>query len=175
MWFLSLHQQKPSCRAPTLYRRRRIALGSIFLISTVTHVGAFSIALLATWMPSLLTTNAAQALHIMHSLSGVPDHAAFGLSAVNTQGARLRQINEMIGTSSGFFLTVGLLCHTMDSVNQRLRFEMIAWMFFVSLIAGPAAGGAAVLLARDWILATYGLEASASGPEKHFDGRKRQD
>jgi len=130
----------------------------LFAFSTATHISAFLAAFLATWAPSMLPPSSTGPLHITNSLIGVPDAEEFGLSDMSVRQARLRQINEMTGTSSGFFLTVGLLSHLLEWKGQRLTPRLIAWMFLVSLVAGPAAGGAAVLMFRDYL-----VENSRSG------------
>uniref|UniRef100_P9WEE6 Terpene cyclase terS n=1 Tax=Tolypocladium album TaxID=124418 RepID=TERS_TOLAL len=147
LWILHNHQQKRLSEAQ--HRNERLILRSVFVFSAITHVGAFLVAFTATWAPSILPSRAASALHIMNSLVGVPDSTPAGVSSSGIRQARLRQINEMTGTSSGFFMTVGLFCHALEFKSQQLTAKTMVWMFFVSLIAGPAAGGAAVLLLRN--------------------------
>ena len=112
--------------------------------------------------------HAAEALKVMNSLVGVPDSRVVGVSATGARQARLRQINEMAGTSSGFFMTVGLLCREFESKGRRMTPGLLVWMFFVSLVAGPAAGGAAVLLLKDSMVGVdvHGIRGPKAGDEK---------
>lgn len=151
-----------SYRQPPATTIQRSVLGVLLMFSAVTHIAAFSIALFATLVPQAFSPETASYLHIMNSLFGVADitHDTSGIllapRIVNAAwNARLRQINEMTGTSSGFFMAAGILCRALDARGQHVTIELVMWMFLVSLIAGPAAGSAAVLLlggvmARRW-------------------------
>lgn len=131
---------------------RRFFLGSLLIFSATTHIGAFALAAAATWVPGLFTAEAARALHINHSLLGMIDVTQTGLSFAHIRYARLRQINEMTGTSSLFLFTVGLLWNSLQGKNMAVTKELVLWMFLTSLIAGPGAGAAAVLMLRDFIV-----------------------
>lgn len=131
---------------------RRFFLGSLFIFSATTHIGVFALAAAATWAPGLFTTEAARALHINHSLLGMIEVTQRGLSSAHIRDARLRQINEMTGTSSLFLFKAGLLCNSMQQRNMVVTKELVLWMFLTSLVAGPGAGAAAVLLLRDSIV-----------------------
>ncbi|KYK60564.1 hypothetical protein DCS_01701 [Drechmeria coniospora] len=147
LWILGGRQHKQSQQWTS--ERRRLFLSSMLYLSAATHLGAFFVALMATWAPALMGSYAAP-LHVMNSLAGVP-RTAHGISAAAIREARLRQINEMTGTSSGFFMTAGLLGRTLESRGRRMTLRLLTWMFLVSLVAGPAAGGAAVILLRDFM------------------------
>ncbi|KOS19886.1 hypothetical protein ESCO_005800 [Escovopsis weberi] len=138
---------------------RRLLLGLILLGSTAAHIGLWILAISATVEPTLFNPHAANALHVMNSLAGVPPSPRIGSSdpwaepwASMLRVARLRQINEMVGTSSGFFAAVGLFCDALAAKGRRVSLEAVLWMFLISLVAGPAAGCASLLLARDWLL-----------------------
>nr|AFO69289.2 IdtS [Periglandula ipomoeae] len=126
-------------------RRKEKALTIIFWFSGIMHIAVFLVAFTATLIPR----DATAPFHIMNSLLGVPDCSQLPCSAVAQRHARLRQINEITGTSSGFFMTVGLFSHALEANNTHLSSRLLTRMFLVSLIAGPAAGGADVLLLRD--------------------------
>ncbi|POR31678.1 Uncharacterized protein TPAR_08119 [Tolypocladium paradoxum] len=152
-------------RRRVMGRYQRPILSSMFLFSAATHVGAFLMAFIATWAPSMLGPRAAAPMHVLNSLAGVPGSTQVGVSGTGIRQARLRQINEMTGTSSGFFMTAGLLCRVLESKGQHMTVKLLAWMFLVSLVAGPAAGGAAILLLRDSIVG--GDSCGNSAIEQH--------
>nr|ATJ44723.1 IdtS [Epichloe bromicola] len=129
-------------------RQEKAFLRTIFWCTGMSHIGVFVVAIVATLLPR----DATAPFHIGNSLLGVPDCSQFPCSEVAARHARLRQINEMTGTSSGFFLTVGLFSRTLEADNKHLSLRLMVRMFLVSLIAGPAAGSADVLLLRDSII-----------------------
>lgn len=131
---------------------RRFFLGSLLLLSATTHIGAFALATAATWVPGIFTIEAAHAFHINHSLVGVIDAVQTGLPSAHIRHARLKQINEMTGTSSLFLFNLELLWSTISAKNLSITIELILWTFWISLIAGPASGSAAVLILRDSIV-----------------------
>lgn len=131
---------------------RRFLLGSLLLLSATTHIGAFALAAAATWLPAIFTVEAAHAFHVNHSLVGMVEAAQTGLPSANIRHARLRQINEMTGTSSLFLFNLELLWKTIWGKNLAITKELILWVFWLSLIAGPASGSAAVLILRDAIV-----------------------
>jgi hypothetical protein len=148
VWILHRHRDGRHQSASELHQRH--LLTALFWLSALTHVGAFSVAFIANWVPSMVGgPHAAEALKVVNSLVGVPDSKEVCVSSTGARQARLRQINEMTGTSSGFFMTVGLLFREFESKGRHITLGLLAWMFFVSLVAGPAAGGAAVLRLRD--------------------------
>nr|AFO69300.1 IdtS [Epichloe gansuensis] len=129
-------------------RQEKALLRTIFWCTSISHIGVFVVAIVATLLPR----DATAPFHIGNSLLGVPDCSQFPCSEVAARHARLRQINEMTGTSSGFFLIVGLFSRALEADNRHLSLRLMVRMFFVSLIAGPAAGSADVLLLRDSII-----------------------
>jgi hypothetical protein len=131
---------------------RRFFLGSLLLLSAATHIGAFALAAAATWVPGIFTAEAAHAFHVNHSLVGMIETAQTSLPSAHICHARLRQINEMTGTSSLFLLNFELLCKAIWGKNMAVTKELVLWTFLISLVAGPAAGSAAVLILRDAIL-----------------------
>lgn len=161
LWILGSRRRPGRGAGAGSGRARRALLGGLLLLSAATYVGAFAVALAATWAPSLFAAQAAGPLHLMNSLLDVP--AAGGVAGLLpgalVRQARLRHINEMTGTSSGFFLAAGLLWRALEARGRRLPPELVAWMFLVSLVAGPAAGAAAVLLLLD-LVASRGDGAS---------------
>lgn len=131
---------------------RRLFLGSLLILSATTHIGAFALAAAATWVPGVFTVEAAHAFHINHSLLSMVEAAQTGLPSAHIRHARLRQINEMTGTSSLFLLNLELLWRTTWAKNMAITKELILWIFWFSLVAGPASGSAAVLILRDSIV-----------------------
>ncbi|KAI1121479.1 hypothetical protein F5Y10DRAFT_288433 [Nemania abortiva] len=119
-------------------------LAAVFWITAGAHVGAFLVAIAASRMPRQIAP-----FHLMNSLIDVPCCANTHCSEGLQREARLRQINEMVGTSSGFFMTVGLLSQLLGQKKLKMSRQLLGRMFLVSLVAGPAAGGADVLLIRD--------------------------
>ncbi|KAL7626885.1 hypothetical protein AAE478_003659 [Parahypoxylon ruwenzoriense] len=141
-------------------------LRAIFWLSGITHIGVFLVAFTATLVPSLLPPRAVAPLHVMNSLLGVPECSQVSCSELGRRQAKLRQINEMTGTSSGFFFAVGLLCRVLGHNNMKISPQLLLRIFFVSLIAGPAAGSADVLLLRH-TMARYIIRWKGSGRERH--------
>ncbi|PFH59495.1 hypothetical protein XA68_12255 [Ophiocordyceps unilateralis] len=131
-----------------LSRGQRSALRTLAFFSTLTHVGAFLIALTAAWLGLVFSP-----WHVMNSLLSVPTPGHAGLSESSIRQARLRQINEMTGTSSGFFMAAGILLLVLESCRRRVTPGLVTWMFLVSLVAGPATGSAAVILLADEVTA----------------------
>nr|AFO69307.1 IdtS [Aciculosporium take] len=132
----------------TIARRSRseeeVFLSRVFWFSTLTHIGPLLVAVMATF-----AAGPESPYHLSNSFLGVPDCSQLPCSQVAQKDARLRQINEVTGTSGGFFLTLGLFCQVLGAKGTRLGWRRLTRVFFVSLIAGPAAGGADVLLLRD--------------------------
>ncbi|KJZ73002.1 hypothetical protein HIM_07574 [Hirsutella minnesotensis 3608] len=131
---------------------KRFILGLLFLLSTITHIGAFSIAGVATWIPSMFGGTDLAPLHISYSLLNVPEPDQLDLPYTSIRQARLRQINEMIATSSGFFMAAGIFWQGLEARATSVTPEIWLWMFLVSLIAGPAAGSAVILLFADFMV-----------------------
>ncbi|TWU71192.1 hypothetical protein ED733_002044 [Metarhizium rileyi] len=142
LWLLRQSRKSEAADRPSR-RQRRALLKAVFWATAVTHVGAFLVALTAT-----ILGRRDGPLHVMNSLLGVPDCSRLPCAEEAQRQARLRQINEMTGTSSGFFLTMGLYCQTPEARRIRMSWQLLVRMFLVSLILGPAAGGADVLLLR---------------------------
>ncbi|KHN94003.1 uncharacterized protein MAM_08132 [Metarhizium album ARSEF 1941] len=152
-----LHHRRPL----TLPRARpkqehKFVLNLVFWLTGITHVGAFLVAFIAT-----VLSEPPSPLHVMNSLLGVPDCSQLPCAEEAQRQARLRQINEMTGTSSGFFLAMGLFCQALEATRKHMSRKLLARMFLVSLVLGPAAGGADALL----------LQSSLIG---HGDGSENQ-
>ncbi|PHH78826.1 hypothetical protein CDD80_6197 [Ophiocordyceps camponoti-rufipedis] len=141
LWILQVAEHKG------LSRRQRSVLGTLAFPSTVTHIGAFVVALSTAYLGL-----DSSPWHVMNSLLSVPDYPG-RLPEKAVREARLRQINEMTGTSSGFFMSAGLLLLRLESCGQEVSVGLVAWMFLVSLVAGPAAGSAVVMLLADEVAA----------------------
>lgn len=137
LWILQAAEHK------ALSRRQRSVLGKLAFLSAVTHVGAFVVAL----STACLGLDSSP-WHVMNSLLSGPDHPG-RLPEKALREARLRQINEMTGTSSGFFMAAGLLLLRLESCGRGMSVGLVALMFLVSLVAGPAAGSAVVMLLAD--------------------------
>ncbi|RDA95733.1 hypothetical protein CP533_1100 [Ophiocordyceps camponoti-saundersi (nom. inval.)] len=132
-----------------LSRCQRSALRTLGLFSALTHVGAFLVAFTAAWSGSVSSP-----WHVMNSLLSVPSPGQDSISESGIRQARLRQINEMTGTSSGFFMAAGTLLLGLESRGRRgVTLGLVLWMFLLSLVAGPAAGSAAVILLADDVAA----------------------
>ncbi|KID72285.1 hypothetical protein MBR_08471, partial [Metarhizium brunneum ARSEF 3297] len=146
-------------------RARKLALRTAFWLTGVTHVGAFLVAFAAT-----AVSPDRGPFHLMNSLLGVPDCSMSQLAcAPAAQGqARVRQVNEMTGTSSGFFLAMGLFCQALAAAGRRMGWKLLVRMFLVSLVVGPAAGAADALVLRD---AFIGLR---DGTRDHRETRKSE-
>ncbi|KAG5921875.1 hypothetical protein E4U61_006106 [Claviceps capensis] len=148
LWILHRHRHTKTTLGPTTSLKNRLKhdtfLRRIFWFSALTHIGSFLVAITAT-----LTVGDRSPWHLTNTLLGVPDCSQLPCSQIAQRHARLRQINEMTGTSSGFFLTVGIFSQALTTDKARIGAQLLMRMFFVSLIAGPAAGGADVLLLRN--------------------------
>ncbi|RDA85073.1 hypothetical protein CP532_3095 [Ophiocordyceps camponoti-leonardi (nom. inval.)] len=135
-----------------LSQGQRSALRTLGSFSAFTHVGAFVIAFTASWSGSVSSP-----WHVMNSLLSVPSptEASIHVSESGIRQARLRQINEMTGTSSGFFMAASILFLVLESRSRRKGWTLglVTWMFLLSLVAGPAAGSAAVILLADDVAA----------------------
>lgn len=141
-----LRRSRKGRKAPKPSRASvELLMGVVFWLSGFTHVFAFVVAFAASTL-----SRDATPFHASNTLLGTPDCVTHGCAEELQRQARLRQINEMVGTSSGFFLALGLLSQALRQRGQRLGARFMARTFLVSLIAGPAAGGADVLLVRDW-------------------------
>ncbi|KJZ71107.1 hypothetical protein HIM_09526 [Hirsutella minnesotensis 3608] len=156
VWILHGHKDRRQHRDTSWYRRS--ILGSLLLLSTFTHIGSFAAAFIATWVPSAIGTRPNGPMHMMNSLVNVPMPGQMELPTASVRQARLRQINEMTGTSSGFFMAAGILWRVLESRGKHISYELLIWMFLVSLIAGPAAGSAAVLLLAETIVSEDGFQ-----------------
>ncbi|KAH8897624.1 hypothetical protein GQ53DRAFT_884319 [Thozetella sp. PMI_491] len=143
LWILHVHSASTFKAAHSRTRSRNF-LTAIFWVTASTHVGAFSVALAASRMPRQIAP-----FHIMNSLIGVPCCSNMHCSEALRREARLRQINEMTGTSSGFFMIVGLLFQVLQQKKLTVSRQLLVRMFLISLVAGPAAGGADLLLIRE--------------------------
>ncbi|KAG6021761.1 hypothetical protein E4U40_005090 [Claviceps sp. LM458 group G5] len=148
LWILHRHRRTKTTVGPTTSLRVRLQhdtfLRRIFWFSALTHIGSFLVAITAT-----LTVGDRSPWHLTNTLLGVPDCSQLPCSQIAQRYARLRQINEMTGTSSGFFFTVGIFHQALTADKAHIGAQLLMRMFFVSLIAGPAAGGADVLLLRN--------------------------
>ncbi|RCI07485.1 hypothetical protein L249_4514 [Ophiocordyceps polyrhachis-furcata BCC 54312] len=141
LWILWAHQRR-------LSQGQRCALRTLAWFSALTHVGAFLVA---------FTASVSSPWHVMNSLLSVPS-ASIHLSETGIRQARLRQINEMTGTSSGFFMAAGILLLVLRRGGVTL--SLVTWMFLLSLVAGPAAGSAAVILLADDVAAEDGTHGT---------------
>ncbi|KAF4585501.1 IdtS [Ophiocordyceps camponoti-floridani] len=112
LWILQAAEHK------ALSRRQRSVLGKLAFLSAVTHVGAFVVAL----STACLGLDSSP-WHVMNSLLSGPDHPG-RLPEKALREARLRQINEMTGTSSGFFMAAGLLLLRLEIWLLDLRPEV---------------------------------------------------
>ncbi|KAG5956338.1 hypothetical protein E4U57_002701 [Claviceps arundinis] len=148
LWILHRHRRTKTTVGPTTSLRHGpehdTFLRRIFWFSALTHIGSFLVAVTAA-----LTVGDRSPWHLTNTLLGVPDCSQLPCSQIAQRYARLRQINEMTGTSSGFFLTAGIFYQALTADKFRKGAQLLIRMFFVSLIAGPAAGGADVLLLRN--------------------------
>ncbi|EFZ03005.1 hypothetical protein X797_008106 [Metarhizium robertsii] len=163
LWIHVLHRRPAQSVAAG--QARKLALRTAFWLTGVTHVGAFLVAFAAT-----AVSRDRGPFHLMNSLLGVPDCSVSQLAcAPAAQGqARVRQMNEMTGTSSGFFLAMGLFCQALAAAGRRMGWRLLARMFLVSLVVGPAAGAADALVLRD---ALIGL---GDGTRDHRETRKSE-
>ncbi|KAG6302916.1 hypothetical protein E4U09_001569 [Claviceps aff. purpurea] len=148
LWILHRYRRTKTNLGPTTSLENGLEhdtfLRRIFWFSALTHIGSFLVAVTAT-----LTVGDRSPWHLTNTLLGVPDCSQLPCSQIAQRHARLRQINEMTGTSSGFFLTVGIFYQVLTAGKAHVGAQLLMRMFFVSLIAGPAAGGADVLLLRN--------------------------
>ncbi|KAG6110880.1 hypothetical protein E4U13_005180 [Claviceps humidiphila] len=150
LWILHRHRRTKTTVGPTRSWRHGpehdTFLRRIFWFSALTHIGSFLVAVTAA-----LTVGDRSPWHLTNTLLGVPNCSQLPCSQIAQRYARLRQINEMTGTSSGFFLTAGIFYQALAADTDKFRkgAQLLIRMFFVSLIAGPAAGGADVLLLRN--------------------------
>ncbi|KID81689.1 hypothetical protein MGU_10961 [Metarhizium guizhouense ARSEF 977] len=144
---------------------RKSALRTAFWLTGITHVGAFLVAFAAT-----AVSPDRGPFHLANSLLGVPDCSMSQLACAPAaqRQARVRQMNEMTGTSSGFFLAMGLFCQALAAAERRMGWKLLARMFLVSLVVGPAAGAADALVLRD---ALIGL---GDGTRDHKETRKSE-
>lgn len=145
---------------------RKLALQIAFWLTGITHVGAFLVAFAAT-----AVSPDRGPFHLANSLLGVPDCSMSRLACAPAaqRQARVRQMNEMTGTSSGFFLAMGLFCQALAAAERRMGWKLLARMFLVSLVVGPAAGAADALVLRDDALIGLG-----DGTRDHKETRKSE-
>nr|J7FIP9.1 RecName: Full=Indole-diterpene biosynthesis cluster protein S [Claviceps paspali]AFO85423.1 IdtS [Claviceps paspali] len=163
---LGLSTALPLISLWVLHRRRRTGKGwattfpprhgeeaflwRVLWFTGLAHVASFLVATAA----SFLGREDMAPWHLTNTLLGTPDCSYLPCSQIAERQARLRQINEMTGTSSGFFLAVALFSQHLEMNGARLGAGLLARLFFVSLIAGPAAGAADALLLRSAFMRT---------------------